>query len=212
MPRQPRILLPQSYYHIMTRGNNKNQIFKQDSDYYYYLNLLDKYKKDLPFKLFHYCLMPTHIHLLVQIQKTNDFSLLMKKINLAYFHHFRQEYGWTGHFWQGRFKSQPVGKDDYFIQCGKYIELNPVRKKIVKKAEEYKFSSYKYYANGNKNKLITEDIFYPNLGQNEIQRQNNYKKMIIDKSTTETYHKSVWGSDYQRHQEIKKNKYNIRQK
>jgi putative transposase len=69
----------------------------------------------------------------------------MKKLNPAYYHHYRQEYGWVGHFWQGRYRCQQVGKDAYFIQCGKYIELNPVRSGIVEKPEDYQYSSYGYF-------------------------------------------------------------------
>ena len=121
MPRHSRLLLSQSYYHIMTRGNNKNIVFRCHEDYLYFLELISRYKLEHSFDLYHYCLMPNHVHLLVKTNKASDFSTFMKKLNLAYFHHFRQEYGWIGHFWQDRYKSQAVGKDAYFIQCGKYI-------------------------------------------------------------------------------------------
>ena len=99
----------------------------------------------------------------------------MKKINLAYFHHYKKYYGWVGHFLQDRFKSQPVGKDAYFIQCGKYIELNPVRKGLVKKPADYFYSSYNCYTSGDYNQLVTEDIFYKELGANQEEREKNYK-------------------------------------
>jgi len=132
MPRLPRFLLSQSCYHVMDRGNNRNIVFKEKEDYFYYLELINKYKKEHPFNLYHYCLMPNHVHFLVQTKKAKDFSIFMKKLNLSYYHHFKKKYGWTGHFWQNRFKSKPVGKDEYFIQCGKYIELNPIRANITK--------------------------------------------------------------------------------
>ena len=78
----------------------------------------------------------------------------MKKLDLAYCYHYKNIYGWTGHFWQDRFKSQPVGKDNYFIQCGKYIELNLVRAGIVDAPEKYLYSSFKNYAEGKKDDLI----------------------------------------------------------
>ena len=131
MPRPPRLLLSRSFYHIMTRGNNRNVVFRANEDYYYFLELVTKYKQEHPFDLYHYCLMPNHTHLLVQTRKANDFSLFMKRLNLAYFHHYRQLYNWVGHFWQDRYKSQPVGKDAYFTQCGKYIELNPTKPSII---------------------------------------------------------------------------------
>ena|SRR3989338_1559018 len=204
MPRSPRLLLPLSFYHVMTRGNNKNTIFRFDSDYFYFLNLIEKYKKELEFHLFHYCLMPNHVHLLIQTKKADHFSLFMKKLNLAYFHYYRRHYEWIGHFWQDRFKSQPVGKDDYFIQCGKYIELNPVRANIVEKPEDYYYSSYRYYIFGEKNSLITEDFMYQSLSSKKEERQKKYNEMIVGDIVLNKYKSKVWGSDSQRYNESRK--------
>lgn len=207
MPRTARLILPQSYYHIMTRGNNKNKVFRVEDDYFYYLELLRKYKAELPFDLYHYCLMPNHVHMLVKTHKETDFSLLMKKINLAFFHHYRKIYGWSGHFWQDRFKSQPVGKDKYFIQCGKYIELNPVRAKLVSKPEDYPFSSNRFYSEGKTNDLITDDFFYNDLDADHVKRQTKYQEMVIGDIIIENYKRPVWGSIRQRYNESKKARY-----
>ncbi|MEK7664525.1 MAG: transposase [Patescibacteria group bacterium] len=204
MPRQPRIILFQSCYHIITRGNNKNIIFKEDSDYLFFLNLVLKYKKIHPFDIYHYCLMPNHTHFLIQTRKTTDFSIFMKKLNLSYFHYFNKKYGWVGHFWQNRFKSQPVGKDNYFIQCGKYIELNPKRAGIVKDLKEYLYSSYNHYAYGEENELLTDDFLYQTLGKNKKERQANYREMFIDAVINKSYNKKIWGSDSQRYMEKRK--------
>lgn len=208
MPRPPRLLLSQSFYHIMTRGNNRHTVFESDEDYLYYLELISKYKPEHPFDLYHYCLMPNHTHFLVRTNKASDFSTFMKRLNLAYFYHYKKEYGWVGHLWQDRFKSQVVGKDAYFIQCGKYIELNPVRAGIVSAPEHYQYSSYKYYTEDQKNHLLTRDFVYDNSGLDELSRQQNYKKLIIDEIITTNYLKPVWGSDYQRYHEERKIRYN----
>ncbi|MDP3093651.1 MAG: transposase [bacterium] len=204
MPRLPRFLLFQSCYHIITRGNNKNVIFREKEDYLYFLNLIKKYKKEHPFDLYHYCLMPNHVHLLIQTNKSTDFSVLMKKLNLSYYHYFRKKYGWTGHFWQNRFKNKPVGKDEYFIQCGKYIELNPVRANITKKPQEYPYSSYGYYAQGKENELLTDDSFYQGLGKDKKERQINYQKLTISQIIKKTYSEEIWGSNSQKYMEKRK--------
>ena len=209
MPRPPRLLLARSYYHIITRGNNQNEVFKSDVDYYYYLKLLKKYKNELPFDLYHYCLMPNHVHLLIKTRKSDDFSLFMKKINLAYYHYYHRKYGWVGHFWQDRFRSQPVGKDDYFIQCGKYIEFNPMRAGIVRKPEEYGFSSYNYYAFGEGDDLLAEDIFYEELGRNSKEKQINYQKMMIEEMVFKNRDNNVWGSAEEIYKEKRKIEYNL---
>lgn len=210
MPRPPRLLLSQTFYHIMTRGNNRNEVFKLDTDYQYFLELIVKYKTEHHFDLYHYSLMPNHTHMLVKTNKASDFSTFMKKLNLAYFHHYRKNYGWVGHFWQDRFKSQPVGKDEYFIQCGKYIELNPVRAKLVEKPEDYSYSSYRYYINGVNNPLLTEDLLYESFGQNTIERQKAYQEMVVDDIILDSYKKNTWGSAEERYNERKKVKNHLK--
>lgn len=193
----------------MTRGNNKNIVFRSDDDYDYYLKLIKRFKLELPFDLYHYCLMPSHVHMLVRTKKASDFSNFMKKLNLAYFHHFRRDYGWIGHFWQDRFKSQIVGKDDYFIQCGKYIELNPVRKGLVKLPEEYSWSSYLYYVKNKKDILLTEDFLYKDLGATKERQKANYHELIIDELVSKNYQKTVWGSISQQYNENRKINYHL---
>ena len=212
MPRPPRLLLSHSFCHIMTRGNNRNVVFKKPEDYQYYLDLIAKYKKELPFNLYHYCLMPTHIHMQVQTNNCTDFSGFMKRLNLVHFHHYRQNYGWVGHFWQGRFKSQPVGKDEYFIQCGKYIESNLVRAKLVQKPEDYPYSSYQHYVSGKKDPLLTEDFLYQDLGQTLGKRQKEYHRLIIGDIVKENYLKGVWAAKSQSHNEKEKIRYHFRTK
>lgn len=209
MPRAPRLLLPLSYYHVMTRGNNRNIIFRQSEDYFKYLEIVKDLKEIHPFDIFHYCLMPNHTHMLVKTRKESDFSSFMKKINLIYFYYFKKKYGWVGHFWQGRFKSQAVGKDAYFIQCGKYIELNPVRANIVSDPKDYPYSSYMYYADGSGNPLITEDMIFSEIGKTTLERQVKYKEMLIHEIVGETYKKKVWGSKEQRYNEERKFRYHI---
>ncbi len=209
MPRPPRLLLSQTYYHITTRGNNRLEVFKSDIDYQYFLELIARYKEEHPFDLYHYCLIPNHTHMQVKTNKASDFSKFMKRLNLAYFHHFRQNYNWIGHFWQDRFKSQPIGKDEYFIQCGKYIELNPVRAGLAENPENFLYSSYRHYAYGESNPLLTDDIFYESFGQNSKERQKAYQKLIIDEVVVKSYKKKTWGSADERYNERKKFKYHL---
>lgn len=204
MPRPPRLLLSHSFYHVMTRGNNRHRVFRCDSDYQYFLELIGKYKLEHPFALYHYSLMPNHTHMLLKTDKASDFSTFMKRLNLAYFHYYRQKYDWVGHFWQDRFKSQPVGKDEYFIQCGKYIELNPVRKGLVENPEDFPYSSYRFYVKGEKNSLLTTDLFYESLGSNAAARQRAYKELVISEAALESYKKKVWGASFERYKETQK--------
>lgn len=180
MPRHPRFLPPENYYHIMNRGNNHMSIFTCDDDYHFYIAKLVELKAEHPFDLYHYCLMSTHLHLLVKVVKESDFSNFSKRLNLSYFSYFKKNYGFDGHFWQGRFKSQLISNDVYFIQCGKYIELNPVKAGMVALPEDYPWSSYRHYAFGEKNNLLTEDIFYQELANHDQGRQKEFRKIVVD--------------------------------
>jgi len=196
----------------MTRGNNRHTVFESDDDYLYYISLIKRFKTKHPFDIFHYCLMPNHTHFLIKTNKASDFSTFMKKLNLSYFYHYHKLYSWIGHFWQDRYKSQPVGKDEYFIQCGKYIELNPLRAKLTTNPEDYKWSSYRFYTLGQNNELITEDFLYNDLGNNQASRQKEYTKMIVDEMVVSNYKKPVWGSSYQQYHEGRKERYNFSKK
>jgi putative transposase len=129
--------------------------------------------------------MPNHVHFLVGIDEQSNLSNFMKRLNLKYFYHYRKRRTYVGHLWQDRFKSKLIDNDAYFIQCGKYIELNPVRAGIVETPEDYEFSSYGYYAFGRADRLIDEDLFYHGLGQTPQQRQCAYRKMLINEIVPE---------------------------
>ncbi|MFC1790294.1 transposase [Patescibacteria group bacterium] len=80
MPRSPRLLLSQSYYHVMTRGNNQNVIFRKDKDFRHYLDIISRLKEEHLFEIFHYCLMPNHTHFLIKTRKGNEFFAFIKKV------------------------------------------------------------------------------------------------------------------------------------
>jgi len=209
MPRSARFILPNSYYHIITRGNNGLKVFRVDEDYQYYLNLVRKYRQEVDFDLFHYCLIPNHVHLLIRTGIGNDFSVFMKKLNLSYYYHYKKCYGWSGHFWQDRFMSQPVGNDGYFIQCGKYIELNAARAGLVEQPEDYPYSSFRHYSKGQPNDLITTDPYFTELANTDEGRRNKYQELVISDLVEKSYTKIAWGSQEKRYHEMKKIKYHL---
>jgi len=188
MPRQPRFLPPGNFYHIMARGNNRDDVFSRKEDYQYYLKKFAELKQEHPFDLYHYCLMTNHIHLAIKTNNETSFSMFMKRLNLTYYHYFHRHYGFSGYFWQGRFKSQLINSDPYFIQCGKYIELNPVRANLVDNPEDYLWSSYCFYAEDKANRILTPDIFYEELGQDNEERKKNYQKLVVGDIVADILH------------------------
>lgn len=143
MPRKARLLIEDACYHIVNRGNQKQTIFQAKEDYEKYLEILRHYKKKYNLKLYAYCLMPNHIHLITEVKDTKHLAKIMQGITQTYTIWFNSKYKKVGRLWQGRFKSIVIQKDKYLIDCLKYIELNPVRKELTSHPEDYTWSSWK---------------------------------------------------------------------
>ena len=143
MPSGPRLLINNACYHIITRGNQRQTIFRNQSDYHNYLLRLKKYKIRYNLFIFGYCLMPNHIHIIGEINNPIHLSSFMHDLNRSYTAYFNTKYKKVGYLWQGRFKSKIVSKDRYLIDCVNYIETNPVRAKLVNSSAEYLYSSYR---------------------------------------------------------------------
>lgn len=180
MPRIFRILPEEGVLHILTRGNNRQAVFHDDKDYNTYLNFIPRYKAENKIKVYHYCIMPNHIHLIIEITPKSNLSKFMKQLNLSYLYHYKKRYKYDGHLWQGRYKSLIISKDEYLIVCARYIELNPVKAKIVKNPKDYQYSSYNAYAYGKKSDIIESDPIYLEWGKTDKQRQQNYRRDITE--------------------------------
>ena len=154
MPNLPRILIENACYHLIARGNQKQRVFLANEDFKEYLEILRKYKKKFGFKLYAYCLMPNHIHMVGQIEVAKNLSKFMQGITLVYTIYFNQKYTGVGHLWQGRFKNKVIAKDQYLVDCISYVELNPVRAQLVNAAYEYPWSSYKERVLDNGRKIL----------------------------------------------------------
>ncbi len=140
MPRRARLLIKDGCYHVITRGIEKRQTYLEDSDYQKYFELLKKYKKQFLFKLYGWCLMPNHPHLIIS---SNTLSKTMHIINFSYAQYFNYKHNRAGYVWQNRFKSYAVQRDKYLLNLIAYVEYNPVRANIVTNPEDYKWSSYR---------------------------------------------------------------------
>lgn len=140
MTRHSRIKGLEMTYHVMIRGNEKRNIFMNDSDRSRFLQILIKMKSKYNFLLEAYCLMDNHVHLLIN-DNNNDISNIMKSINVSYANYFNKQYSRVGHLFQDRFLSQIITDDRYLITVSAYIHNNPVRAMIVEKPEMYKWSS-----------------------------------------------------------------------
>jgi len=142
MPRTARITIEKACYHIITRGNQKQTVFKDPSDYQKYLLLLTRYKDKYRFMLYCFCLMPNHVHLIIEVDKAEQLNRIMRGLNLSYTLYFNFKYEKVGHLWQDRFKSKIIEKDAYLLECIRYIEANPVRASLASSIHDYHWSSH----------------------------------------------------------------------
>ena len=178
MPRKPRQLLDGGYYHLIARGNNRLFVFSRGGGYDRFKELMMESKKKYAWKLMHYCLMSNHFHLLGQIETGKELPRLMQYLLFEYSRWYRKAGEYVGHLWQGRYKSPLIERESYFLECGRYIERNPVRAGLVKDAKSYKWSSYNYYAYGKTDPLIDVDPYYESRGVTADERQRNYRDYV----------------------------------
>jgi len=157
MSRQNRRLSSSHIYHIMLRGNSGRDIFLDDEDRQRFLYTLANKKKDNEFILYAYCLMDNHLHLALKENKDN-ISHIMKRINTAYVIFFNKKYQQSGHLFQDRFKSEVIEDEPYLLAVIRYIHNNPLKARLVKLPEDYKWSSYSDYLNNQTRLIVIEDV------------------------------------------------------
>ena len=124
--------------------------------------------------------MKNHVHLVLETQEEGgSLAEIMKGINLSYAQHYKRRYDHIGHFWQDRFKSILISKDQYLLACGSCVELNPVRVGLVKDPREYRWSSYRAYAYGKKkDPLVDEHPIYRGLSKDDSDRRKRYREFV----------------------------------
>jgi REP element-mobilizing transposase RayT len=142
--RQPRFFQENSYYHIVNWGNNQN-VFLHQRDYRKFLFGLEKYSKKFSISVLVYALMPDHIHLLVKQKPREAISKFMQSLMTSHVTYFNNKHRRYGHLFQGRFKHVVVDTDEYLVHLSRYIHLNPSSSSIVRKPEDYLWSSYRAY-------------------------------------------------------------------
>lgn len=153
MARRPRVLVPGLLYHVIARGNQRQATFLTDLDYRAYLGRLATYRKRYGVSLYAYCLMPNHVHLLVQTSEP-PLSKFMQGLQQSYTQRFNRVHGKVGHLFQGRYKAIVCDRDAYLATLIRYIHLNPVRARLVERPEAYPYSGHRAYLAGDGMGLI----------------------------------------------------------
>ncbi len=144
MAKPLRIEYPGAYYHVMSRGNRQENIFKNDYDREKFLDYLAILSERFPIKIHTYSLMTNHYHLLIETPEAN-LSRAIKWLNGSYATYVNTKRKKGGHLFQGRFKSIIVEADEYLKHLSRYIHLNPVRAKMVQTPSDYRWCSYRAF-------------------------------------------------------------------
>ena len=186
MARLSRIVIPGQPQHVIQRGNNRDVVFVSDEDYYFYLEKLHNACKKHNCDLHAYVLMTNHVHLLMTPHTKEGISKVMQSIGRYYVQYFNNTYDRTGTLWEGRYKATLIDSEAYLLICGRYIELNPVRAKMVSHPSEYPWSSYQYNALGKRNSMITPHLLYNRLGKTDEERQKNYRQLFRSQFSEKT--------------------------
>lgn len=180
MPRQPRLVIAGYPCHIILRGNNRSAIFHNEKDRRFFIECLKDAKERTKSKLYAYCLMTNHVHLLIEPLSRDGISKMMQSVGRRYVQYINKAYKRTGTLWEGRFKSSLISKDGYLLACARYIESNPVRARMVEKPGDYPWSSYAHRAEGKSSALLDYDPAYIDLGKTKEERQLQYRRMFLE--------------------------------
>lgn len=179
MPRSRRLNQAGLTHHVICRGNRKQVLFRLTSDFEKYLNLLDKARQEHPLVVYNYALMSNHVHLLVKAEQENSLSKTMEQVSGSYAKYFNAKYEFSGHVFQGRFKSFLIEDERYFLACSRYIDLNPVKAGCVNTPQEYPWCAYRTLAYGEADKVVREyHELYLELGSSPAEMQASYRAFI----------------------------------
>ena len=172
MPRQARAKSESGIYHIMLRGINGQQIFEDEEDNQKFIEVLKDFKAISEYKIFAYCLMGNHLHLLIKVGK-EDLEQIFKRIGGRFVYWYNYKYLRRGHLFQDRYKSEAVEDDTYFLTVLRYIHQNPVKAGLCNNCEDYKYSSYHEYIKPKENQLTDIEFALGIINEEQFVEFNN---------------------------------------
>lgn len=208
MPRKPRIEYPGALYHVMCRGNNGEYVLTEEEKPKY-VRLIAKYKERYGFKIYAYCIMDNHVHLLIE---TGDMPLskIMQGIQQSFTQYYNKKYDRTGHVFQQRYKAQLCDKERYLLELIKYIHYNPVEAGIIQ-GLNYKWSSHSSYTAGRDDELVEVNFILGIFSENPIIAKKEYRNFMnikLDTNSIEEYEISE-PEDETEYQDVKSRKTNL---
>lgn len=181
MPRNARLVLPNYPHHIVHRGRNGQPIFHGDDDYRYFLANLIEWKTRLKCKLYSFCLLPDHLHLIIDPgEQPQNLAKLMKRLAGRHTRYINTINKQQGQLWQSRYKSSPLQLKRYLLPCSRYIDLHPVRSALCSSPESYPWSSFRYKVGLKHIDWLDFDLDYLALGSTRKERAGRYRAYLSE--------------------------------
>ena len=141
MPRPTRHVPGGFCYHVLSRGNARQTVFHKPDDYAAFLRLLDEAAARWPMRVLAWCLMPNHFHLVLWPHADGDLSRYMQWLLSTHVRRYHEHYRTSGHVWQGRYKAFPIQENEHLLTVLRYVERNPLRAGLARKAESWPYTS-----------------------------------------------------------------------
>ncbi len=181
MGRLGRYFVPDQPLHVIQRGNNRKAVFFDDEDFAQYRAWLIAAAEANGLCVHAYVLMTNHIHLLATPASSESLPRTMQTLGRCYVRWINARYRRTGTLWEGRYRAAPIDSEEYFIACCRYIQLNPVRARMVEHPRQYRWSSYRAHAEAKDDALAGFHPVWRRLGRGVPERQAAYRDLIKEK-------------------------------
>ncbi|MGH7884447.1 MAG: transposase [Thermodesulfobacteriota bacterium] len=179
MARKPRIHKPGGYYHVIIRGNDRQEIFFDEQDRIYYESLISEGVERFKYKVHAYSFMSNHVHLLIQVSDIK-LSKIIQNISFRYTKYINKKKSRIGHLFQGRYKAILIDADSYLLELVRYIHLNPVRANMVEKLEEYKWSGHLCYLGKIKKKWFSTNEVLSQFSARKGKARSKYQEFVYE--------------------------------
>ena len=181
MPRTARIVIPDYPHHIIQRGHNRQIVFSAEDDYHYYLDNLAEWKEAYECKIYAFCLMTNHVHLVINPgDNPENMGKLMKRVAGRQTRYVNCQEGRSGTLWEGRYKSSPIDSNNYLLACCRYVEMNPVVAGICDDPADYPWSSCRSKIAGKQFEWLDFDPLYKSLAPSEDERCKRYQEFLSE--------------------------------